>query len=120
MINKECQLAKQAHQALGQHRQQARGEQKRLDTHILEAGDGTDGGVGVQGGKYQVSGEGGLHGDLPGLEISYLTDHHHVRVLAQDRPQAPREGHIHLGVDLGLTDARQHVLDGILDREDIA
>ena len=37
----------------------------------------------------------------------------------ENRPQAPRESHVGLGVDLGLADTGQVVLDGILDREDV-
>ena len=40
--------------------------------------------------------------------------------LPQDRAQPAREGHFHLGVDLGLADAVDVVLDRILDRHDVA
>ena len=61
-----------------------------------------------------------LHRDLRGLEVADFADHHHVRVLAQDGAQAAREGHLDLGVDLGLADAVDVVLDRVLDRHDVA
>ena len=61
-----------------------------------------------------------LHRDLRGLEVADFADHHHVRVLAQDGAQAAREGHLDLGVDLGLADAVEVVLDRVLDRHDVA
>ena len=78
------------------------------------------GGVGVQRGEHQVAGEARLHGDLRGLQVADFADQHHVRVLAQDGAQAAREGHLDLGVDLGLADAVDVVLDRILDRHDVA
>ena len=78
------------------------------------------GGVGVQRGEHQVAGEAGLHRDLRRLEVTDLTDHDHIGVLAQDRAQAARESHLDFGVDLGLADAVDVVLDRILDRHDVA
>ena len=38
--------------------------------------------------RHQVTGEAGLYRDLGGLQVANLTDHDHVRVLAQYRAQA--------------------------------
>src|SRR5476649_2942924 len=67
-----------------------------------------------------MSGERGLYRNLRSFQITDFADHHHVRILAQDSAQAARERHINLGVDLGLTDAVDVVLDRILDRHDVA
>jgi len=40
--------------------------------------------VGVQGGEDEVAGQGGLDGDLGGLEVADLADHDDVRVLPQE------------------------------------
>ena len=109
-----------AHQALGQHADQAGGEQEGLDTDVVQTGHGADGRIGVQGGEHEVTGEGGLHGDLRRLLVSDLTDHHHVGILSQDGAQAAGEGHVDLGVHLGLADAVEVVLDRIFDGHDIA
>ena len=45
--------------------------------------------------KHEVAGQRGLHRDLRGLEVADLAHHHHVGILAQDRAQAAREGHVH-------------------------
>ncbi len=67
-----------------------------------------------------MAGERGLHGHVGGFLVADLADHHHVRVLTQDGAQAAGEGHVDLGVDLGLADAFEVVLNGILDGEDVA
>ena len=112
--------AEQAHETLGEQTDQARGEQERFHAHVVESGDRADGGVGVQGGEHKVAGERGLHGDLGGFEVADFADHHHVRILAQDRAQPAREGHLHPRVDLRLADAVNVVFDRILHRHDVA
>jgi hypothetical protein len=67
-----------------------------------------------------VTGQRRLHRDLGGFEVADFAHHHHVRILAQDGAQAAGEGHVHLGVDLGLADAVDVVLDRVLDRHDVA
>ena len=83
---------------------------------VGQAGDGAGGVVGVQGGQHQVAGQRGLDRDLRGLEVADLADHDHVRVLAQDGAQALAKVSSDPGVDLGLADAGQLVLDRVLDR----
>ena len=102
-----------AHQALRDDADETRRQQEGLDAHVAQSRDGADRGVGVQRRQHQVAGERGLHGDLRGFEVADFADHHHVRVLAQDGAQAAREGHFDLGVDLGLADA----VDVVLDRD---
>ncbi len=94
--------AEGAHQPLGQYRQQGWREQEGLDPHVPHPGDGADGGVGVQGRHHQVTGQGCLHCDLGGLQVTDFPHHHHVRILTQYGAQAAGEGHVHLAVDLGL------------------
>ena len=67
-----------------------------------------------------MAGQGRLHRDPRGLHVPDLADHDHVRVLTQDRPQARREGHADLGIDLGLADAVDGVFHRVLDRQDVA
>ena len=112
--------AQHPHQALGQHTEQGRREQERLDAHVHQAGNGADGGVGVQGGQHQVTGQRGLHGDLGGFLVADFADHHHVRVLPQDGAQTTGEGHLDLAVDLGLADAFEVVFDRVFNGEDVA
>ncbi|MNN53717.1 hypothetical protein D3C81_1684890 [compost metagenome] len=74
----------------------------------------------MQGGQHQVAGQRGLHRDVRSLPVTDFAHHDHVRVLAQDGAQATGEGHVDLGVHLGLADAGQVILDRVLDGEDIA
>ena len=64
--------------------------------------------------------ERGLNCDLRRLPIADLTDEDDVRVLPQDRAQAVREADVGQLVDLALIDVLEHVLDGVLDRHDVA
>src|SRR3546814_9884586 len=73
----------------------------------------------MQRGQNQVSGQRGLHGDLRRFKVADLAYHDDVGVLAQNCAQGRCERQIDFGVDLSLADARQIVLDWILDREDV-
>ncbi len=67
-----------------------------------------------------MTGQTGLNGNFGGLTVADLTHHDHVRVLTQNRAQPAGEGHVDLGVDLGLADARQEVFHRVLNGQDIA
>ena len=67
-----------------------------------------------------MTGERGLHGDFRRLAITDFADHHHVRILAQNRPQTTGKGHVHLRIDRHLADARQVIFDGVFDGKDVA
>ena len=88
-------------------------DKKRFHPHVDQARDGAGGIVGVQRGQHQVARQRSLHGDLRGLEIADFTDHDDVRVLAQDGTQGLGEGQVDFGIDLGLADAVQLVLDRV-------
>jgi hypothetical protein len=108
------------HQPLGDDTEQRRCQQERFDPHVAQSRHRADRRVRVQCGQYEVAGQRRLHGDLRGLRVADLADHHHVRVLAQDRAQAACKGHLDFGVDLGLADAVDVILDRVLDRHDVA
>src|SRR5262245_40285556 len=50
-------------------------QQIGLDAHVLEPGDRPRRVVGVERGEHEVAGEGGMDGDLRGLEVADLADH---------------------------------------------
>ena len=75
---------------------------------------------GVQRREHEVAGERGLHGDAGRLDVADLADEDHVGVLAQDRLETVGERDAGLLVDLDLVDRREHVLDRVLDRHDVA
>ncbi|GBC76990.1 hypothetical protein HRbin08_00458 [bacterium HR08] len=60
-----------------------------------------------------------LDGDLRRLRIANLADHDLVRVMPQDRAQAPGEGEPFLLVDLDLRHAFQLILHRVLDGDDL-
>ncbi len=57
--------------------------------------------------QHEVTGLGGLDGDLGGFEVTNLTHHDHVRILPQERFQRGRESQPDLGIDVDLVDARE-------------
>ena len=61
----------------------------------------------------------GLHGDSRGLLIPDLADQYDIGVLPQNRPQGAGKRQVDLGVDLRLIDARDLVLNRILDRDNV-
>ena len=61
-----------------------------------------------------------LNRNFSGLEITDLPHHDDIGVLSENGSQAPGEGHVHLGIDLGLPHTRQHVFDRVFDRQNIA
>ena len=65
-------------------------EQERLDAHVLQAGDGRQGVVGVDRREHEVAGQGGAQADLGGLLVAHLADHDDVGVLPQEGPQGRR------------------------------
>ena len=105
---------------LSQNADQAGREQERFHAHVAQSRDGAHRRVGVQRRQHQVAGQAGLHGNLRGFKITNLPDHHHVGILPEDGPKPPGEGHVDLGIDLGLADPVDVVLDGVFHREDIA
>ena len=59
----------------------------------------------MQGGEYQVAGQGRLDGDLRRLEITGFSDHDDIRVLPENGTQAVGEGQVYSRVDLDLDDS---------------
>lgn len=73
----------------------------------------------MQRGKDQVPCKRCLDGNFCGFGIADFTDHHHIRVLTQNRAQATGEGHADAGVNLRLTDPFNHVFDRVFNRENV-
>ena len=75
--------------------------------------------VGVQGGKDEVPGQCGLHGDGGGFGVADFADQDDVRVLAHDGAQPVGEGQPDFGIDLYLPHAFQFVFNRIFDGQDV-
>ena len=66
-----------------------------------------------------MPGQGGLDGDFGGFPVADFTYQNDIRVLADDRPEAAREGEVDFGIDLYLTDAFDLILNGVFDGNNV-
>ena len=78
----------------------------KLDAHVEQAVDSRWRIVGMERREHHMTRERRLDRDLRGLEISNLTDHDDVGVLAKRRSQRRREVQTDAVVHLHLIDAR--------------
>src|SRR4029077_4373410 len=97
-----------------EHGLEGRGDQERLDAHIDQAGDGAGRIGSVEGAEDQMAVNGGVDGNLRGLEVAHFTNHDDVGVLAQERAQGLAERQAHALVDGDLHDAFDVIFDGVL------
>ena len=67
-----------------------------------------------------MTGLGRLDRDFRGLQIANLTDHHHIRILAQKRTQSLGKGEPNAHIDLGLIDPLHINFDRVFSGGDIA
>src|ERR1051325_11302717 len=109
----------QAHQALGKNAVQGGNKVVRLDSHVQEAADDVDHVVGVDGCKYQVSGQCRLDGDLGCFRVADFADHDFVGVVTQDGAQTAGEGQSLLFVDRDLGDGADLVFNRVFDGDDL-
>ena len=107
-----------ADEALGQDGHQGGGDEERLHAHVNQAGDGAGGVIGVKGAQDQVAGEGGLDGDLGGLQVAHFPQHDDVGVLAEEGAQGVAEGHADGFVDGDLHDAFDVIFHRVFDGEE--
>ena len=116
-----CSGCRAGARAAAPRRRDSRGREEGLDAHLGEPGDRRRRVVGVQRREDEVAGQRRLDRDLGRLAVADLADHDHVGVRAQHRAQAAgeRRGPA-FEVHLDLVDARQLVLDRVLDRDDVA
>src|SRR5262245_12450633 len=77
---------------LRDHRAQCRLEQETLDAEVDEPRHGCRGRLGVQGGEHQMASERGMYGDVGGFGIADLSDHDHIRILANEGTQSGGKG----------------------------
>jgi len=111
-------FAEAAHQALGQHGQQAGGQQVGLHAHVDQARNRAGGIIGVERGQHEMPGQRGAHHQLRGLGVAGFPDQDDIRILPQQRPQAAAEGQAHVLIDLRLPYEGHAVFNGVFQRED--
>src|SRR6185312_7251926 len=108
-----------AHETLRKNEIERARDVERLQSHIQQTRNGFRRRVGVQGAHDEVTRESCLDRDAAGFEISNLTDHDDVRILAQEGFQRRGEAHADLGAYLNLIDAVKVVLDGVFGGHDV-
>ena len=85
----------------------------RLDPHLGEPADDPGRAPRVEGAEQEMSGEGGLEGDLGGRQVADLAHPDHLGVLPHHRAEADRQVEPGRLVDLGLGHARDEHLDRV-------
>ena len=94
-------------------------DQKGLNAHVHQAGDGLRRAVGVQSAEHKVSGEGGLDGDFGGFKIADFADENDVGILAEEGAQGGGKVEADLLLHLNLVDALQLEFDRIFGGHDV-
>src|SRR5690606_27828034 len=107
-------------QTLSLHRNDRGSRKKGLHAHINQTSKGTESVVGVQSGKHKMTGQSRLHCNFGGLQISNLTDHDHVWILPQNRPERPCDTETDITVHLHLGQVRHLNLNWALNCDDLA
>src|SRR5205814_7303218 len=91
----------------------------RLDPHVVQTRDRAGGIIGVQGGKYLVTGQRRFYRNIGGLVVANFTHHHDVGVLPQDRAQSRGKIQPDVVAHRNLIDSAELVLDRVLHRHDV-
>ena len=66
-----------------------------------------------------MAGLGGFNGDVGGFQVSDLTDHNNIRILAQEGSECGSKRQTLFLIDVDLVDARQVNLGRILGRRNV-
>ena len=73
----------------------------------------------MDGGEYQVSGEGRLNRNLRGLRVADFADHDFVGIVTQNRSQSASERQSFFLIHRNLRDAAKLVFDRVFNRDDL-
>ena len=119
MHHRAARFTNESHQSLRQDAIQRRNKVVWLDAHVQKASNHVDHVIGVDGGEHQVSGEGGINGDLRGFHVADFAHHDLVGVMTQNRTQSAGKRQPLLLVDRNLRDAAQLVFHRIFNRNDL-
>lgn len=106
-----------AYETLGKNAFKGCGDEERLDSHVNKTGDSAWCVVGVETGENEVTGEGGLDGDLSGVQVACFADHDPVGILTEEGAQDASKGETDGFGDGNLLDTFEFVFDGIFDGE---
>ena len=107
-------------QALGNQKTDGARENRVGADEVNHTGEGSGGGVGVEGGEHEMTGDGGLDGGAGGVAVANLADHDDVRVKTEDGAETFGEGATSGGVDGDLGDAGDAVFNRILKGDNFA
>src|SRR3989441_2890327 len=108
-----------ARQTLGEHAQEGRRDQVRVDAEVKEPRQRADRVVRVERAQHEVAGLGRAKGKLRGLAVPDLADHDHVRVVPEEGAQILGERVSETVVHLVLAEGVADVLDRVLGGQDL-
>ena len=108
-----------AHQPLSYDTSQSGSYKERLYTHIDQSRDRACSIVGMQGTENQMACQCGVNADSGRFNVTNLTDHNYIRVLAQNAAQSVGKGQPCFIIDGYLIDAFNSIFDRIFNRNDV-
>ena len=108
-----------AQQALRANQNDAAGQIKACDAHVVQACQRGRGVVGVQGGQHQVTGLRCLDCNICRRLVPDFTDHEYVRVLPQQSPERGVKRQAYALVDIHLVGTGQDNFRRVFDGSDI-
>ena len=97
-----------------------RADKERFHAHINKTGNTADSIICVESTENKMSSLRRADGDLDGLAVTHLTDHHDIWISTQDTAQGAGKGQIDLRLHCDLNDPIDLVLHRIFDRDDAA
>lgn len=105
-----------ASKALRNNESEARRNKERIDPEVRETLEGVNGGICMDGGKYQMSRDRRFNRKASRFRISDFSDHNNVRILTEETSESIGEVEPDLWVNLGVIYSLYAVFDRIFER----
>ncbi len=112
-------LTHHAHETLRDHAIERIGEDRARYAQLKQAGNRADGIVCMNGRTDNAADKRAAYGILRGMRITNLTDHEHIRILAQDRAHRTFISKIAFGMYFALTHPVEMEFDRVFKGDDI-
>ena len=110
---------KSSDQSLGNRQSQCGGNEEWLNPHVNQSGDRPCRRIGMKRTEHQMARQCCFDGHICCLRIADFSNHDHIGIITQDRPQCFAETHFIRRVDRHLCDPVHLVFHGIFHRHNV-